>query len=165
MSKRKNNIIKKIGMTAAIILILGIFFTACADKKDEEKKVYKIDPAALSAELQEKVKFERKLEEIDKDVLEMYYTIDEGTTVVAFIAGSALADEITIFTSKDEASAKKMYDNAKTHIKERTDLFDDYAPAEVEKLNKAVVVQKGVYTVVCVTSDADNAKSIINKAF
>ena len=43
--------------------------------------------------------------------------------------------------------------------------FENYAPKEMEKLNKAIIFQKGNYVVVCITDDVDNAQKVLNKYF
>lgn len=144
------------------LLTAGLLLTAgCKEQKTE----YRIDPDRLASDVVANVKFASDMQELDKDSLAITYTIEDGVEVAAYMAGGALSDEIIVFTAPDETIAKKMLENAKAHIEERSELFADYAPAEVAKLEKAYTLQKGTYVVVCVTEDIGNAKTLIDQYF
>ncbi|MBS5842779.1 MAG: DUF4358 domain-containing protein [Clostridiales bacterium] len=158
--KCKNKSVFYVLITLFAVGIMGIA-AGCEQQKTE----YQIDPSKLVSEVLETVHFASEMQELDKDSLAITYTIEENTEVIAYMAGGALSDEIIVFTAPDESTAKKMLDHVKAHIEERSELFADYAPAEVVKLEKAYTLQKGKYVVVCVTDDISNAKTIINKHF
>ena len=164
MCKRK----KLFMVLMTLIIATGIIFAAgCSSDSTESNgdKEISVDTKALAADIVAKVKFVATMNEIDSELLDINYTVEEGTTGVSYKAGGQVADEVTIFTAKDEESAKKMLDNVKEYIDEQKDIFVSYAPAEVAKLEKAIAIQKGKYVVFCVTADVENAKTIINKAF
>lgn len=144
-----------------------IFASGCGKDSTESSgnKEISVDTKALATDIVAKVKFVSAMNEIDSELLDINYTVEEGTTGVSYKAGGQFADEVTIFTAKDEASAKKMLDNVKEYINEQKDTFSSYAPGEVAKLDKAIAMQKGKYVVFCVTADVENAKTIIDKAF
>lgn len=154
---------KKIFFTIlTTLLAAGLLFAAGCK---EETAQPEIDPAKLTSDVVANVEFASEMQELDKDSLAITYTIEEGVSVSAYIAGGALSDEIVVFTAPEENAAKKMLENAKAHIAERIELFADYAPAEVAKLEKAYTIQKGKYVVVCITDDIDNAKTVIDRYF
>lgn len=136
--------------------------TAC-DKEDETE--FTLDPQAAASDIIKNVEFGSEMQDIDIDALSIMYTVEENVQAVAYIAGGALADELVIFTAPDEAAAGKMLQNVKDHVKERSDLFADYAPSEVAKLDKAYVKQRGCYVIICVTGNIDQAKTVIDKYF
>lgn len=163
MNKTVKNLSRK--MFACSVLLLLVFALLCAAGCGEKQKTYEINPQEMTAEVLEKVRFASELQELDRDSLSVMYTIEEGIEVCAYVAGGALADEFIVFTAADETAANKMLTNVKTHIAERSELFADYAPAEVVKLKKAYTLQKGKYVIVCITDDIENAKSVINQHF
>ena len=147
-----------------ILLCFAAFMMmAACDKEDDSE--FSVDPESVVSDILQNVEFESEMQEIDIDALSIMYTVEENVQGVAYIAGGALADEVVIFTAPDEAAAGKMLQNAQDHIKERSDLFADYAPAEAAKLDKAYVKQRGCYVVVCVAGNIDQAKTVIEKYF
>ena len=144
-----------------LILSIGVMcFVGCGKESSESnnKKEYSVDAEA-------KVKFASEMSKVESEVLDLFFTIEEGVTGVSYKAGGSLADEITIFTAPNKITAKKMLESVKSYIDERKELFAGYAPAEVAKLEKAVAVQKGKYVVFCVTDNIEEAKTIIDNAF
>lgn len=151
-----------------LVIASSFIFAAGCDKASEDSssnKEISVDTKALASDIIAKVKFVAAMNEINSELLDINYTVEEGTTGVSYKAGGQFADEVTIFTAKDEASAKKMLDNVKEYIDEQKDIFASYAPGEVVKLEKAITMQKGKYVVFCVTADIETAKTIIDKAF
>ena len=157
--------VKKIGVFSILLLLITALLIAAGCNEDKPKN-YEINPSDLTADVLEHVKFSTEMSEVDRDTLaSVWYTVPDGVNAAAYVAGGALSDELIVFTAPDEAIARTMLENVNKHINERKELFQSYAPAEVAKLEKAYAIQKGKYVVVCVTSDIDNAKTIIDKHF
>lgn len=150
-------------LTIILVLLTAVLLTATGCGSDQ--KNFEIDPAKLVSDVLENVSFASEMQELDRDSLAVTYTIEEGVEVTAYLAGGALSDEMIVFSAPDEAVANQTLAHAKEHIAERSELFAAYAPAEVVKLEKAYVIQKGRYVIVCVTEDIDRAKEIINQHF
>ena len=150
-----------------IVIVAGMLVIAgCGeDNNSGDNKEKIIDPATLAADVVKNVKFEVEMTQIDSAYFDVYYTLAEGTNGVSYKAGGKLSDEITVFAATDEANAKKDFESIKKYVDERKATFADYAPAEVQKLEKSYLIQKGKYVVLCVTNDIENAKTIIDKAF
>ena len=164
MSK-KNNLF--LIMILLIIMASVLCFAGCAEEKSESNsnKEYSVDAETLASEIVSKVEFASEMSKVESEVLDLFFTIEEGVTGVSYKAGGSLADEVTIFTAPNKITAKKMLETANSYIDERKELFASYAPAEVAKLEKAVAIQKGKYVVFCVTDNIEAAKTIIDKAF
>ena len=162
----ETNVLRKMGKIglcfAVCFLAIGFFITTGCQKKEKE---YNIDPADLTDDVLQNVKFASDMIEVDKDSLATLYTIDDGIEVKAYIAGGTIADEIVVFTAPDKEASGRMLKHAETYIQDRIEAFSEYAPAEVAKLQKSYTEQKGKYVVVCITDDIDNAKEIINRHF
>lgn len=160
------------GKAIRIITVLMLMISLAAvmpgcknDTSDSDSENFTLNESAMAEDVLGKVDFESEMIEIDADAAAILYTIEENVQVKAYVAGGALADELVIFTAGDGQTASKMYENAKTHIEERAKLFEDYAPDEVAKLNKAYVKQRGRYVVVCVCKNAEQASEAIGKYF
>lgn len=120
-----------------------------------------VDIKTLPEAILEQVKFEDTLAELDQDAIENLYDVPEGVTARVFLGSGATAEEIAVFTAQDEAAAKTMLENAKTHISERTESFENYIPEQVKLLDNAIVKQFGTSVVVCVAADTDTALKVI----
>lgn len=76
-------------------------------------------------------------------------------------ASGGSANEIDCFEAKDEATAKDIETALKKRVEDQKTAFKDYVPAEMPKLESAVIVADGKYVFLCVSSDSDKAKSIL----
>ncbi len=76
-------------------------------------------------------------------------------------ASGGFANEIDCFEAKDESAAKEIETALKQRIEKQKDGFRDYVPAEMPKLENAVLVVDGQYVIMCISSNSDKAKEII----
>ena len=118
---------------------------------------------ALVDALLNQVQFDTELAKIDDSVAEGMVTTEPGTQLQVYMGNGSFADEIVIMSAKNEKAAKKNQENAKKHLEEMQQMFQDYIPKEAKKIEGAVRVRCGSYVIVCVTSDTDTAKKVINK--
>ncbi len=119
----------------------------------------------LSQELLDKATFQEELVLLDREVATHLYPMAEDTKGRVLAGSGATAEEIALFETKEESEAKNMLEAAQKRVESQKAAFENYAPKEMEKLNKAIVFQKGNYVVVCITDDVDNAQKILNKYF
>ena len=75
--------------------------------------------------------------------------------------GGALADEVSVWRVKDEKDAETVKEAAETRVENQKVSFKDYVPAEMPKLEKAVITVNGDTVILCVSSDPDKAKEVI----
>ena len=147
---------KLIPFLCAIFVCMGL--TACGQKD------ITIDPQALADDLLANVNFELEITKIDASMANvMYPDLPEGVDATIYAAGGAGADEISIFTAADTDQAKEVLSVAEAYIETQKESYASYNPKEVQKLEQAIVLQKGKYVIVCVTNDADNARSRIEQ--
>lgn len=140
-----------------IVALLGATFVGCA------KKNTNINAQEVVNELLTKVNYSTKLSKVEKNA-ELYFSdLPEGTTVELYIGGGYYADELALLTLDDESKGEDALNVVKTHIEELKKQFLNYVPAEVGKIDNAVVSQKGKYIFVCITNDYKTAKDIISK--
>ena len=65
--------------------------------------------------------------------------------------------------NENEEEAKKAEQVLKDRVSEQIESFTDYVPAELTKLNAAVIKVSGKYAVLSVSDDPEKAKKIIDK--
>ena len=153
--KKIASIVSGFAVCVAMIFVL----VGCGEKQQS------VNLDILSQELLDKVTFQDDLVLLDQEVATHLYPMT-GDTKGKVLAGSgATAEEIALFETKEESEAKKMLEVAQKRVESQKSAFENYAPKEMEKLNKAIIFQKGNYVVVCITDDVDNAKKVLNKYF
>lgn len=145
-------------LIAAILAAVMLAVTGCGAKKDVQ-----IDIDALASELAAGVAFEDELSLIDDGMIPMLYDADVYADAVLYLGSGATAEEIAVFACEDETRAKGMLDEANSHIESQIISFEDYIPAEVQRLEEAIVRQAGRYVVIVVTADTDAAEKILDE--
>lgn len=91
--------------------------------------------------------------EVDKADIEKY-TIYYGS--------GATSEEAVGIEAVDEAAAERVEEGLRYHIAEQSNMFKDYAPEEVKKLNNSVLVRDGKFVFLSVSSHPDEAGKIIS---
>ena len=153
--KKIASIVSGFAVCVAMIFVL----VGCGEKQQS------VNLDILSQELLDKVTFQDDLVLLDREVAAHLYPMDEDTKGRVLAGSGATAEEIALFETKEESEAKKMLEAAQKRLESQKAAFENYAPKEMEKLNKAIIFQKGNYVVVCITDDGDNAQKVLNKYF
>lgn len=138
-----------------IVLTFAILMTACG------KAEKNIDVEALAKQLHQEVTFSDELSAIDGEMAQLLYNIDDAVKQSVYLSSGATAEEIAVFELKSDEAAKNAKEKAEDRIKEQIESFRTYVPAEVARLENAIVEVTGRYVIVCV-SDGDAAKKIID---
>ncbi len=145
---------------AITLMVLAMVLMVAGCSKKSETTTVNIEN--LANELMENVQFEDELSQVDSDMVEKLYNINNASSSYVYIGSGATAEEIAVFEFKDEESAKQGLDKANTRISEQKDSYATYIPEEVQRLDNAIVKQSGRYLVVCVSDDS-KAEDIISK--
>lgn len=120
-----------------------------------------IDMADFAAEAVAQISFGLPLEVLDTAAVEYLYPgLPEGTEAVIYYTGGAGAEELSVFRTSDSAA---LLSAIETHRDGQRTAFASYKPADVEKIDNAVTVQRGEYTVFCISADHEAAKSVIEE--
>ncbi len=149
---------KRIAFLLALICILSAL-AGCGGKKE-------LDPQALADDLLANAGFVDSLNKLEPVIVPMLYAgLNENdySSVLAYAGTGATAEEIVIFTARDEAAAKRISAVAETHIKDRIESFKNYGPAAAMALDSATLKQSGNHVVVVVCSDSAGAAKITDK--
>lgn len=132
---------------------------------DTPDKVHNFDVQALADELKNSIAFEDEMNEGRDIVFLKRYGLEEGDIVKqsSYFSTNATTEEIAVVECDDEAAAEAMEKVLEQRIEEQKEVFADYAPKEVQRLDKAVIRVLGKYVVLCVTADTETANAVIDK--
>ena len=147
-------------LIACILLIAALAGLAGCGGKDTA-----FDGAALASELLGSSAFSVSLDELPSSKAAVFYNVDASTLVSAVMYhGSGISKEqFAIFEASDEAVAKAMVPVLQELVNEWIEADRDYAPAEVPKLESAVLRQSGKNVILVVANDGDAAAKIVSK--
>ena len=142
--------------TLSIILAFCLFAaiaTGCAPKAAE----YDLD--LLSDKLESSGAFSDILSEVELPVAAILYGFNEADIAEGKLLCStgATTEEIGLFKCVDESAAAKVFSAAEARVSSQRSAYESYAPAEMPKLDEAIVVNDGVYVFYIVSADAEAA--------
>ncbi len=144
------------------VILAGIMVFMCSACSSNTEK--NIDTAAMAAELSQKLSFDDELQKVDSEGVKVLYGIDYAEEAQLYMGSGATAEEIAVFKLKTDEDASKAEQAAKDRIESQKKAFENYAPQEMSRLDKAIVVKNGHYVVLCVSSDS-NAQNVIDSYF
>ena len=121
------------------------------------------DMKSLAAEAVSKITFSIELEELSADsAAYLYPGLPEGTECVIYSTGGAGAEELAVFRTGNVAELLKVIED---HREAQVAAYASYKPEDADKLENAVTVQNGEYTVFCVCADYDGVKEMLGELF
>ena len=144
-----------------LLALVCLTFVSCGGNNGAE---IKIDTAALTEGLLTGQEYTYKMEQIDEDIALSLYSVEKADVVSVhmYSAGGVSAEEIAVFEAVSPEAADRILKSAKLRIETQVESFTDYVPAEIPKLNNAVVKGKGNYVVVSVSPNYTKAAEVIN---
>lgn len=155
----KHSLTKLLCLAAALCLLLG----ACSAPADSGSAAF--DPEAATQAVLDSGAFSVELTELDAALLYDFsgYGLDSSTlTASKAYSASGFAEQVSVTVWKDEASAQAAVDMFKTYLEDMAATYKDYAPAEVPKLENAVLEQRGSSVLLAVANDAGAAKTAVD---
>ncbi len=158
MKKRILNICVAVGM-------LGML-AGCGTTVSTGENVA-VDVAAMTDSLYTGLTFEDTLSELNDDTALSYYGIeqDDVTECVVMVSTGATAEEIAVFEATDKAAAATVKEACESRLEKQINSYNDYKPAEVSRLDEAIIETSGNYVVYCVADDTDKVNEIIDEYF
>ena len=147
-----------IAITLLCAALLGIFSACAAEPKE-------INAEAVFQHLLTDITYDTDLVDAG-DLSSVYFTgLPAGATVKLHVSSTGyFPDEAALITLADE----KDYDAAKTvideHIRQIRDQFTNYIPEELPKIDAATTRQFGKYVFVVIAPDANQVKTVLDKA-
>ena len=143
---------------AAVALFVVCLFGACSSSEPND-----VDVAKLAEDLHTQITYQDDLSQISDEMFETVYKIDSSKVkkAVAYTSSGATAEEIVAI----ELNSADDVDDAVTALENRVAYqkagYEDYGPAEVPKLDSAVIKSAGSYVVMCVSDDNAKAEEVI----
>ena len=143
---------------AALAAAMTLVLCACGGGAAEP-----FDPASTASALLDSGAFSENLEQLDQDVACMLYGIDESTVTGSAVYGStgATAEEIAVFTLTDETAAQAAKTALETRVSDQKTALESYLPAEIVKLDAAIIEQRGSSVLMVVAADAEAAQNAL----
>lgn len=146
----------------ACVLLLG----ACVGCGQKEMKKEFSFPAALTTQtLLDSGAFSERLEELDPDIAVMLFCLNgdvseyEGSKV--YYSTGATAEIAAVISVRDESKVPEVEEALKAWVNSQIEAEKDYRPAEVPKLENAIVESRGFTVLLVVAADAAKATEAI----
>ena len=144
-------------MLSLLLIAAAVLCLASCGKKE-------VNPDAVLAAVQKDVKFDYELSDAGSAASMFFSNLPDGAQVKLYKGAGEYSDEIAILTGASEADAQKLEAAAKAHIQELHNSYANYVPAELDKIDNAVIKVAGKYVFVCVTNDYGNAATVLDRA-
>lgn len=122
-----------------------------------------VDPQALADALKSGCKFDGNLTAVSQDQLGFMLSDMPECQAAAYMSDGTTKEMIVAAQCKDSAGAAAMKAALETLLAEQKDEAGKYQPAELQRLEGAILTVAGNCVVLCVTSDTDTANSIIKE--
>lgn len=154
----KRSLIKLLCLAAALCLLLG----ACSSPAESGSTPF--DPEAATQAVLDSGAFSVELTELDAALLYDFsgYGLDTSAlTASKAYSASGFAEQVSVTVWTDEAAAQAAVDMFRTYLEDMAATYKDYAPAEVPKLENAVLEQRGSSVLLAVVNDADAAQAAV----
>lgn len=146
-----------ISVTAAVLAAL-LLFVGC-NTTDKNELVLDISVAAES--ILSDIEFDDSLELLEGDGTVYRYGIDDTVDAVAYAGSGYTAEEVAVFDAKTVTAAEELDSKLEKYVKNQITSYKSYVPAEVKRLENAVLISEGRYVILCVSADAEKAKNVI----
>lgn len=152
-------------LTAALVLTLALGLSACGGGQNDAPPLYTVSHVEAIAEAGA---FSEELEEVDADTAFALYRLadcglareDLKECAVLRSAGATCEEgAVLVFTGADKAETAQ--DALKDYVQSQIDANTDYRPAEIPKLEAALVDRRGETLLLVVASDLDAAKEAV----
>ena len=151
--------------TACLCTLVGIF-TSCSQSKYSDALSCSELSSALSREISVP---EGEFSQYTQEELNFLFPNRSAYTEACIIYSADATDvaELGVLRAADEESAKTLYEEAKSYIKnlqeQKQEFLRNYAPSELQKLNSAQAHRYGVYVIFTV-SDSNDQSNVFEKA-
>jgi len=153
--------LRKLMKETLVLTLVGAFviggLTGCQKADDVV-----IDINVLSDKLFNDITYEDELSQVDYDLV---YDMDDVkvSDSIVYVGSGATAEEIAVITCESKEDAKKALEALNERVEDQKESFKDYVPKELEKLEEAVVIQKGNSVILSISNESQKAKDIISK--
>ena len=74
-------------------------------------------------------------------------------------------DEVSVWKAVSDSAAITIEDRVRDRIATQKDVYADYRPDEIPKLNNAVVVRRGQFVILFIDGDSKAAQKAVDSLF
>ena len=148
-------------VVTCVLLVAGCF--GCTPSEPEKEPSF---PAELTVQnLLDSGAFSEQLEELDLDIAVMMFWLPgdvaeyEGSKIC--YSTGATSEIAAVISVRDESKVPEVEQALKAWVNSQIEAEKDYRPAEVPKLENAIVEARGFTVLLTVANDADKATEVI----
>lgn len=137
---------------------------ACGSSKSSDKT---LDMASFTSEVLSTVKYDDELITLSEKVVDKYYDLsfDGLLEYTIYVSGSAATtNELAVFKCSDASAIEAAKASVEKRLSEQNDLYASYLPAEVYRLENALIKTSGNYLLFSVSDDNETVEKIFDKA-
>lgn len=147
--------------------IIGMLTGCDTTVSTSEEEATNVDVTAMADALYTEVTYEDTLSELNDDTALSYYGIEQEdvTECVVMVSTGATAEEIAVFEATDSEAAEAIKEACENRLEKQINSYNDYKPAEISRLDDAIIEASGNYIVYCVADDTDKVNEIIDEYF
>ncbi len=153
----------------AVMALSAAALTSCGGSSDSSKAGTSKSASAdrdvskTADKLLNDITYKDQLSELSEDKIEGVVGISKDLfkTGKVYRGSGATAEEIDCFEAVDEDAAKQIESALESYVEDLKARFKDYAPGEMDKLEKAVLARDGKYVFLSISDDDAEAKKII----
>lgn len=145
-------------------MTLLLTLTACTPKQNKDS----FSPTLVDS-LLESGAFSEPLEVLDEEIAWMLYGLEDAgivpdklTDLRACRSSGATCEEAAVFLFSDEAAAQTAIQALELYITDQIQVNKDYRPADIPKLEQAVLECRGTSVLLLVAADYDAANPSLN---
>lgn len=165
---------KKKILISALALALAFSLSACGGKKTEEaaKSETKVetekkqDLKTIADRLLSEIKYDDEMAEMEADMFDIIYAGFPADKVkdkrIHLSSSGGTAEEVACFEAVDEASVEAVKKGLEDRLTFQRASFKNYVPAEVSRIDKAVIEVNGTYVILSISNEPEKAKEIIS---
>ena len=155
--------IKKVLIGIALPVLL---LTGCG-KVEDAVPAKEPAPSEITAAIMSEITIPSAVEK-DKDGIGAYFTVDTAQLedLSVYVCGSgAFPDELTVLKMTSAEQAQAAAEAVQAHLDSQIELYRDYTPNEMYKLDEASVTVKGDYVMLFVCENDARAMEIAESLF
>ena len=147
---------------ATIALALMLLLAACGGGSSEKT----LDIAAFTQSVLDSVEYDDELIELSENALPHYYTLPDGVEEykIYVSATSGTTNELAVFKCKDSSAVTAVKDAVETRIDTQRTNYENYVPAEIGRLDEALVKTSGNYVLFSVSYSNDVVEKLFDEA-
>ena len=137
---------KRLGVLALILVLILTMFTACGQEEGtnpENPYAVNVDAAHFAEYLAENIAFVDEMTLVDNDIALDFYGVDDADIkgAAVYMSTGATAEEIAVINVTNDESAGMIAEIYEKRIENQISVFEDYVPAELTKLEQALIIQ------------------------